>query len=140
VATHIRLAPRVADPNPHYDDVVTDVCEALLLLAKRAESARIPPQRIIVDPGLDLGKTCQQSLRLLAATCKFASLGYPMMLAVSNKIFLGRLLGLRKQERQHATLAACTTGVERGARLLRVHEVLPVRQAVDLLAAIYEAT
>jgi dihydropteroate synthase len=59
-----------------------------------------------------------------------------MLLAPSNKIFLGRLLGLDLHQRGHATVAACTVGVARGARVLRVHEARPARQAADLLAAV----
>jgi len=136
VATHMRLAPRVPDPDPVYGDVVADVAAALARLAASAEAAGIAADRILVDPGLDLGKTWQQSTRLLAATATFAALGYPMLLAPSNKIFLGRLLGLDLHQRGHATVAACAVGVARGARVLRVHEARPARQAADLLAAV----
>jgi dihydropteroate synthase len=136
VATHMRLAPRVPDPDPVYGDVVADVAAALARLAAGAEAAGIAADRILVDPGLDLGKTWQQSTRLLAATARFAALGYPVLLAPSNKIFLGRLLGLELHERAHATVAACVVGVVRGARVLRVHDARPARQAADLLAAV----
>ncbi len=136
VATHIRLAPRVADPSPVYGDVVADVGAALARLAACAEAAGVAADRIMVDPGLDLGKTWQQSTRLLAGTASFAALGYPLLLAPSNKIFLGRLLGLELQDRGHATVAACAIGVARGARVLRVHDARPARQAADLLEAV----
>jgi dihydropteroate synthase len=136
VATHMRLAPRVPDPNPVYGDVVADVAAALARLAACAESAGIAADRILVDPGLDLGKTWQQSTRLLAATARFAALGYPVLLAPSNKIFLGRLLGLEVHERGHATVAACAIAAARGARVLRVHDARPARQAADLVAAV----
>src|SRR5919201_3953620 len=122
VATHMRLAPPVPDPYPVYGDVVADVAAALARLAARAEAAGLEADRILVDPGLDLGKTWQQSTRLLAATATFAALGYPGLLAPSNKIFLGRLLGLPPHQRGHATVAACAVGVARGARVLRVHD------------------
>ena len=136
VATHMRLAPRVPDPDPVYADVAADVAAALARLAAAAESAGIAADRILVDPGLDLGKTWQQSTRLLAATARFAALGYPLLLAPSNKIFLGRLLGLEVHERGHATVAACTVAAARGARVLRVHDARPARQAADLVAAV----
>jgi dihydropteroate synthase len=136
VATHMRLQPRVPDPDPIYGDVVADVAAALARLAASAESAGIPADRILVDPGLDLGKTWQQSTRLLAATARFAALGYPVLLAPSNKIFLGRLLGLELRDRGHATVAACAVAAARGARVLRVHDARPARQAADLVAAI----
>jgi dihydropteroate synthase len=136
VATHMRLAPRVPDPDPVYGDVVADVATVLARLAACAESAGIAADRILVDPGLDLGKTWQQSTRLLAAMARFAALGYPVLLAPSNKIFLGRLLGLEVHERGHATVAACAIAAARGARVLRVHDARPARQAADLVAAV----
>jgi dihydropteroate synthase len=136
VATHTRLPPGVPDPEPVYGDVVADVAAALRRLVGRAEAAGIPARRIIVDPGLDLGKTWQQSLRLLAHFEVFAGLGYPLLLAASNKIFLGRLLNLNRQERQAATVAACALGVARGARVVRVHDARGTRHAVDLATAL----
>lgn len=138
VATHIRLPPGIPDPDPVYADVVTDVAQALTALARRAEEAGLSQERIILDPGLDLGKTWQQSLRLLANFDVFAGLGYPVLLAASNKIFLGRALGLERDERAHATVAACMFGALRGARLLRVHDALGARHAADLAAALLD--
>src|SRR5487761_1861616 len=106
VATHIRLAPRVRDPEPHYDDVVADVSAFLVDRASRAEAAGIGSDRIVVDAGLDLGKTAQQSLTLLRASAQLASLGYPLLLSASNKTFLGVVLGLEIDERSEASLAA----------------------------------
>ena len=80
VATHIRLAPRVPDPEPHYDDVVAEVGGFLLDRAARAEVAGLSPDQVIVDAGLDLGKTAAQSLELLRHSAELASLGYPLLL------------------------------------------------------------
>jgi dihydropteroate synthase len=138
VATHTRLPPGVPDPEPVYGDVVADVAAALRRLADRAEAAGVPASRILVDPGLDLGKTWQQSLRLLAQFRRFAGLGYPLLLAASNKIFLGRLLDLDHHERDAATVAACALGVSRGARVVRAHDARGTRHAVDLATALQE--
>src|SRR5207245_8176221 len=121
-ATHIRLQPRVPDPEPHYGDVVAAVCEFLADRAGRAESAGIPAERIVVDAGLDLGKTWQQSLELLRRSDALAALGYPLLLSASNKTFLGRLLDLEVADRRDATLAASALGVARGCRILRAHD------------------
>jgi dihydropteroate synthase len=135
IATHIRLPPGVPDPDPQYRDVVEDVLAALQELRRQALAAGIPPERIILDPGYDLGKTWQQTLSLLANTSRFARVG-PVLVAVSNKIFLGRLLGLATDERGIATVAACAYAVTRGARVMRVHDVRAGRQVADLLAAL----
>jgi dihydropteroate synthase len=139
VATHIRLPPGVPDPDPVYADVVEDVLDALRALADRAVAAGVPAEGVVLDPGLDLGKTWQQSVQLLAAFDLFAGLGHPLLCAASHKIFLGRLLGLATADRHEATVAACTAAALRGARLLRVHEAAGARQAADLVAALLEA-
>ena len=139
VATHIRLKPRQPDPEPPYDDVVTTVCDFLVERARRAESAGIPPERIVVDAGLDLGKTAEQSLVLLQASDRLASLGYPVLLSASNKPFLGELLGLDIADRREASLAAAALGVTRGCRVVRAHDVGATRRVCDVLAAIQEA-
>jgi dihydropteroate synthase len=139
VATHIRLAPRVADPDPHYDDVVTDVGAYLLERAARATDAGIPPERIVLDAGLDLGKTAEQSLTLLRASPTLAGLGYPLLLSASNKTFLGKILDLELTERRDASIGAAALGIAWGCRIVRVHDVAGTRRARDVLAAIAEA-
>ena len=136
VATHIRLAPRVRDPEPHYDDVVDAVTTFLLDRAGRAVAAGVPAARVVLDAGLDLGKTAEQSLTLLRASGTLASLGYPLLLSASNKTFLGATLDLALHERREASLAAAALGVALGARLLRVHDVAGTRRVRDTLAAV----
>ena len=138
VATHIRLAPRVPDPTPHYDDVVAEVERFLLARAERALAAGIPDDRVVVDAGLDLGKTAHQSLLLLQQSARLASLGYPLLLSSSNKTFLGALLELGINDRRDASLASAAAGIAGGCRLVRVHDVAGTCRVRDLLAAILE--
>ena len=139
VATHIRLQPRVPDPEPRYGDVVAAVCEFLADRARRAEAAGVPAERIVVDAGLDLGKTWQQSLELLRRSDALAALGYPLLLSASNKTFLGKLLDLGITERRDASLAAAALGVARGCRIVRAHDVRGTRRVCDTIAAVLEA-
>ncbi|MGH9115731.1 MAG: dihydropteroate synthase [Acidimicrobiales bacterium] len=139
VATHIRLAPRVADPDPRYEDVVAEVAAFLADRAGMARAAGIPDTRVILDAGLDLGKTAEQSLLLLQASGRLASLGWPLLLSASNKTFLGALFGLEVGDRETATLAAHSLGVCLGCRVLRAHDVLAARRVCDTLAAVMEA-
>ena len=139
VATHIRLAPRVPDPEPVYDDVVADVSGFLVERAGRAMAAGIPPERVVLDAGLDLGKTAAQSLALLRASDVLAGLGHPLLLSASNKTFLGVLLGLELTERRDASLAAAALGIARGCRVLRVHDVAGTRRVRDALVAVLDA-
>jgi dihydropteroate synthase len=139
VATHIRLAPRVPDPDPHYGDVVAAVREFLGDRARRAEAAGIAADRIVIDAGLDLGKTWEQSLELLRRSDALAALGYPLLLSASNKPFLGKLLDLDITDRRDASLAATALGVARGCRIVRVHDVRGTRRVCDTIAAVLEA-
>ncbi|MBA3955902.1 MAG: dihydropteroate synthase [Acidimicrobiia bacterium] len=136
VATHIRIAPRVADPDPSYDDVVADVVHFLAERAGRAEAAGIPPERVMVDAGLDLGKTPEQSLRLLRESRHLAGLGYAVLLSASHKPFLGALLGLDVEDRHHASAAAHALGIVGGCRVLRAHDARAARRVADVLAAV----
>jgi len=139
VATHIRLGPRVPDPEPVYDDVVGAVCAFLTERAGRARAAGIPDTRIVVDAGLDLGKTPAQSLELLRASDRLAALGWPVLLSASNKTFLGVAFGLEIGGRQEASIAAHAVGVSLGCRIVRAHDVRAARRVCDTVAAVVEA-
>ena len=140
VATHIRLRPRERDLEPVYPGgVVHDVRAFLADRAHRAEAAGIPKQRIVIDAGLDLGKTTPQSVVLLRESRRLAELGYPLLLSASNKTFLGQLLGLEIGERRDASLAAAALGIAGGCRVLRVHDVKGTRRVRDVLDAVLAA-
>jgi dihydropteroate synthase len=139
VATHIRLGPRIPDPEPTYRDVVGEVAHFLVERARRAEAEGIPPERIVLDAGLDLGKTWQQSVVLLRHSNRLAALGYPVLLSASNKTFLGKLLDLGIDARREASLAATALGVARGCRIVRVHDVRGTRRVCDTISAVLEA-
>jgi dihydropteroate synthase len=139
VATHIRLAPRVPDPEPHYDDVVGEVEAFLVRRASEAVAAGVGGDQVVLDAGLDLGKTPAQSLELLRASDRLAALGHPLLLSASNKTFLGRILDLDLDERAEASLAALALGVSLGCRIVRVHDVAGARQACDVLSAVMGA-
>lgn len=140
VAVHIRLAPRVPDPEARYGDVVRAVHSALARLCDRALRAGIPSDRIVVDAGLDLGKTPEHSLALLRSSASLAGLGHPLMLSASNKTFLGQVLGLAIEQRSPASLAAAAMGTALGCRVLRAHDVAGTRQVRDAIAAVLEAS
>jgi dihydropteroate synthase len=137
IATHIRLKPRVADPEPVYDDVVRDVGNFLKERAQWAVDAGVAADRIVLDAGLDLGKTWQQSLELLRHSDELASFGFPLLLSSSNKTFLGKLLDLEVNERREASHAATSLGVLLGCRIVRVHDVAGSRRVCDFLAALH---
>lgn len=138
VATHIRLRPRVADPTPTYDDVTKSVTAFLLERRAWAKAAGLSEEQIILDAGLDLGKTPAQSLQLLRDTNVLAALGSPLLLSASNKTFLGALFDLEVTERREATLGATAIGVTLGCRIVRVHDVAGAVRVRDTLARLSE--
>ena len=123
VATHIRLRPRVPDPEPHYDDLVGEVDAFLVDRASRAERAGLAPEQICIDAGLDLGKTPAMSAVLLRESAVFARHGYVLLLSASNKRYIGELLNLDIDDRREASLASVAYGVMQGCRVVRVHDV-----------------
>ena len=138
VATHIRLRPRVADPDPHYDDVTQSVTDFLLERRQWALDAGIPMDKIVLDAGLDLGKTAGQSLQLLRDSDRLASLGSPLLLSASNKTFLGVLFNVPVGERREPSLAATALGIAAGCRIVRVHDVKGAVRVRDVLKSLIE--
>ena len=135
VATHIRLGPRVPDPDPVYDDVVETV--AAYLVERGSWRGRGP------DPRSDHGrcrtgprKDRHQSLTLLRASDRLAGLGYPLLLSASNKTFLGKVLDLEIDQRWAASMSATALGAALGCRIMRVHDVAAHRQVCSVMASI----
>jgi dihydropteroate synthase len=123
VATHIRLQPRVPDPEPHYDDLVGEVRAFLLDRAARASAVGLASEQVALDAGLDLGKTPAMSAVLLRESAVLAADGHTLLLSASNKRYVGDLLGLEIDDRRDASLASVAFGVMQGCRIVRVHDV-----------------
>ena len=138
VATHIRLKPRVADPTPHYDDVTATVADFLVERRQRALDAGVGADRIVVDAGLDLGKTAAQSLQLLRDSDRLAGLGAPLLLSASNKTFLSVLFDLPVTDRREPSLGATALGIAAGCRIVRVHDVQGSVRVRDVIARLIE--
>ena len=139
VACHIRTAPRVPDPAPVYTDVVADVCAFLAASAADALAAGIPRERIMVDAGLDLGKTPDMSAELLRRHEALLDTGFAVFLSASNKGFLGELTNTDVADRREATLAAHALGISKGVRILRAHDVKGSRRVADVMSAVLAA-
>lgn len=133
---HMLGEPKTMQEAPAYHDVVSEVREFLAVRANAAAAAGIDPARICIDPGIGFGKTVEHNLALLAHLDRLCELGFPVLVGVSRKRFLGALAGVAEQERGPAGLAAGLAAVRRGAWMLRVHDVAPTRQALRLDAAI----
>jgi dihydropteroate synthase len=136
VLMHMQGTPTTMQNAPHYDDLLGEIGAFLSDRLLVAEAAGIPPERIIVDPGLGFGKTVEHNLELLRRQDVFDALGRPRLLGFSRKAFLGAILNLPPGERLEGTIAAAVLSVERGAHILRVHDVGPVARAVRAAEAI----
>ena len=108
---------------PVYEDVVTDVVDALRAAASRAIDAGVAPEALIVDPGIGFGKTPDQNLAVLSSLEAIVAIGQPVLLGTSRKSTLGRLLNLPAEERVEATVATTALGIAKGVDIVRVHDV-----------------
>ncbi|WP_433467078.1 dihydropteroate synthase [Spirillospora sp. CA-128828] len=136
VITHSLADPRTPYPRPRYDDVVSEVAEFLRERAALAEKHGVPADRIIIDPGHDLNKNTYHSLELTRRLPEIARIGHPLLVAVSNKDFIGETLRRDQRERVEGTIATLVVSILSGARIVRVHDVTEARQAVNMVEGI----
>ena len=130
------LGPRTDPHRPAYDDVVADVVSSVTGLAERAATLGVRPDAILIDPTHDFGKNTYHSLELTRRIDELAATGWPVLVALSNKDFVGETLGLETRDRLSGTLAATALSAWLGARVFRAHEVRETRQALDMVASI----
>lgn len=124
---------------PHrvrYDDLVGDVVDELTAAAERAAAAGVRRDGILIDPTHDFGKNTHHGLTLLRHLDRLTDTGWPVLMALSNKDFIGETLGVRLHERVAGTLAATALAAAAGARVFRVHEVADTRRVLDMVASI----
>ncbi|MER6936199.1 dihydropteroate synthase [Nocardioides sp. NPDC127514] len=133
--SHMQGEPATMQDAPAYDDVVAQVSAYLVGRAEICERAGVPRQAIVLDPGFGFGKTLAHNLQLLASLGDVAA-SYPLMAGLSRKGMLGMLTGRAVGDRMVASVAAALIATERGARILRVHDVGPTRDAVAVWAAV----
>jgi dihydropteroate synthase len=141
---HMRGDPRTMQRGTGgdwYDDVVDEVKAFLEERLRFAVGEGIDEERVLLDPGIGFGKTVEHNLQLLRRLHELAALGRPLLVGTSRKSFLGRIVAggetapVGVAERLPATLATCVLAYERGARVLRVHDVAPARAALAVAAA-----
>jgi dihydropteroate synthase len=136
---HMQGEPGTMQREPSYRDVVTEVRNFLAARIGACEAAGIPRDRLLVDPGFGFGKTLAHNLALLRDLPALRSLGVPVLAGLSRKSMIGALLdGAPVGERLYGSLAAAVLAVERGAAIVRVHDVAPTVQALRIVAAVRE--
>ncbi len=137
VVMHTRAAPRERLQDPDlYGDITDEVLGFLRERIALALAAGVSPEQLIVDPGPDFAKTPPQTIRLLAELGRLHELGYPLLMAISRKDFIGALTGRAPRERLAGTLAALAHGVDAGAHIFRVHDVAEARDFLTVRAAL----
>ncbi len=137
VCSHVGpLAPRSRPHRVAYDDVVADVLARVVGLAERAERLGVPRESLLVDPTHDFGKNTYHSLLLTRRLDALVETGYPVLVSLSNKDFVGESLDKAVGERLTGTLAATAIARWHGARVFRAHEVPQTLQVLDMVAAI----
>lgn len=139
IIMHMRGDPRTMQDDLGYRDLVPEITAWLEAQADLAVESGVDPAQIAVDPGIGFGKSVRGNLEILARSGEFSGPGYPVVVGPSRKSFIGALLDLPVDQRIEGTVAACVVALLSGARLFRVHDVLPVRRALDLAWEVLQA-
>ena len=137
VCSHTGGLPPRTDPfRPRYHDVVAQVVEELAASAERAVALGVPEQGILIDPTHDFGKNTWHGLALLRRVDELVGSGWPVLMALSNKDFVGETLGVELADRVDGTLAATAVAAWGGARVFRAHQVRQTRKVLEMVASI----
>lgn len=133
---HMQGEPRTMQADPRYDDVVSEVRDFLDARVAALRDAGVADNRILLDPGFGFGKTIEHNLAMLRDIGRFGERGFPVLAGLSRKSLLGVLTGRPMGERTIASVVSALIAVQRGARILRVHDVAPTRDALKVWAAV----
>jgi dihydropteroate synthase len=138
ILMHLRGTPETMQQLTEYDDLMVEIGDFLKAQLETAIAAGIPPQNLAIDPGIGFAKTADQNLTILRELSQLASLGCPLLVGVSRKSFIGRLLDQPDpRQRVWGTAAACTAAIAKGADMLRVHDGAAMRDVATVADAIW---
>ena len=137
---HMQGEPRTMQADPRYEDIAGEVTDFLAERIVACRQAGIDVGRIVVDPGFGFGKVDQHNLRLLGELSRLNSLGRPMLIGISRKRTLGNVTGRGVEDREAAGIAAAVMAAERGALIVRTHDVAGTVDALKMVAAVQEST
>ena len=140
ILMHMQGTPATMQRTASYTYVVEDVRAFLAARLEVAQQAGIPRDRILLDPGIGFGKNCEHNVTLLNHLDAFQKLGRPIVVGVSRKAFLGKILGRTIDERLMGTAGAVAVAIMKGARVIRVHDVAPIRDVVKIVEAIMSSS
>jgi dihydropteroate synthase len=136
IIMHIKGTPENMQKNPQYENVIDEIYDYLEDRASMAVSSGIGPEKIIIDPGIGFGKTLEHNLEIINKIGEFKMMGYPVMMGMSRKSFIGGVLDLPVEERLEGSLAAAVYAVINGVNILRVHDVKETVRAVKVAKSI----
>jgi dihydropteroate synthase len=129
---HMQGEPRTMQKNPKYDNVIEDIKAFLLMRTQACVNAGIASNRIIIDPGFGFGKTVVHNLLLMKNLQVFSQLGYPVLVGISRKSFIGNILNKQVTERLYGSLALAVLAVSKGANIIRTHDVAATVDALKM--------
>ena len=135
---HMQGEPGSMQVDPHYEDVVSEVSDYLVARVAACTAAGIAPQRLLLDPGFGFGKTVAHNLVLLRELPRLGALGFPLLVGLSRKSMIGKLLGREVEQRLPASLGLALLAVERGAGVVRTHDVAATVDALAMVTALRE--
>ena len=136
ILMHMQGVPATMQKAPTYQNVVTEVHAWLTEVASQAVDRGIDSSRIMIDPGIGFGKTFDHNLEILRHLMQFRGIGYPMLVGVSRKKFIGRILNLPVHQRQEGTAATVAWSIINGANVVRVHDVAKMKQVAQVINTI----
>ena len=135
---HMQGEPRTMQHHPHYQDVVVEVSQFLVGARESCLSAGVAQDAIVLDPGVGFGKGLEHNMTLLKELPRLAALGSPLLVGVSRKSFIGRVLDRGTEERLYGGLGLAALAVSLGARIIRTHDVAPTRDAIRMVSAVLQ--
>ncbi len=136
ILMHMKGIPKTMQVNPHYEDVLKEVKDFLKERLDEAQSQGIKKEKIILDPGIGFGKRLQDNLKLINHMDFLEEFNRPILVGISRKSFIGKILDLPPEERLEGTIASAILSIVRGAHILRVHDVEAVKRAIAVAEAI----
>jgi len=136
VLMHMRGTPQTMQQNPLYEDTITEISGELKALVRHAVACGIKRERIIIDPGIGFGKRLEDNLRIIKHLPRLKALGYPLLIGISRKSFIGAVLDKPVEQRLIGTVTANTVAVLNGADIIRVHDVAEAREMAGIIRAI----
>jgi len=137
IIMHMKGMPKTMQADVEYQDAIAEIKEFLKTQAQKAKEAGVT--QIIIDPGIGFGKTVEHNLQIIKNIQSFKELGYPVLIGLSRKSFIGKILNADVHERLEGTLAGVTAAVLNGANIVRVHDIKECRRAVEIARRIRDA-